>query len=745
MCGIFGYCNYSVAVPRRKILTTLVNGLRRLEYRGYDSAGLAVDGDSPTHPVVVRAVGTVDSLARAVDELTAGDDAALGGNPVLTSHVGIAHTRWATHGAPSVINSHPHASDPDNQFLVVHNGIITNFKPLKSMLTGKGAAFESDTDTEVIAKLAKYLYETVVSRDGGRLSFPRLVMHLMHELEGAFALLVRSTHFPNQVIACKRGSPLVVGLKPVSTATKIQVFQSSMLVPEHSPTAGAGGGNGAAPFKRRRIDRIDTNNPRDSDSPIIGGRAPSGVGGGVPLSRADSGPHASPPHHVFTEDEAEFFFSSDASALVEHTDKVLYLEDGDVVHVDNVGHMDLYNFRNSETEAHISSNRVVNTLKMELEQIMKGEYPHFMLKEIFEQTETITQTMRGRILAVTRGAAGMADVQLGGLHNRVSDIRRSTRMIFVACGTSYHSCLAARQVLEELAELPVSVELASDFLDRQTPIFRSDVCVFVSQSGETADTLEALQYVKTHQALTLGIVNTVGSSISRLTDCGVHLNAGAEIGVASTKVYTSQITVMVCMALFLSSDSRAKQDRRKEIFQGLVDLPDKVGECLQGLDAQMKALAERLKGSQSILLFGRGYQYATCLEAALKVKEVSYVHTEGIHAGELKHGPLALVDEDMPVILFANKDSTAPKVHNALNQVIARGGMSNMVIVCTEGDEDMACFADRAELVQVPATVDCLQCILSIIPMQLFSYHLAVARGHNVDNPRNLAKSVTVS
>jgi glutamine---fructose-6-phosphate transaminase (isomerizing) len=660
--------------------------------------------------------------------------------------------------------------------LVVHNGIITNFKPLKAMLKSRGAVFESDTDTEVIAKLSKYLYETVCSREGGKLTFPRLVMHLMHELDGAFALLVRSTHFPNEIIACRRGSPLVIGLKPVSTLTKVQVFRSSM--PMQSPVgAGAsatgrhpgltsprtaarspvvpgstadgvlGNGNGPA-AKRRRVDRIDTNNPRDFGSPRIAPmvqRSASNDTNGSGSRVSERVPSASPPHHVFTEDEAEFFFSSDASALVEHTDKVLYLEDGDVVHIDAVGHLDLYNFSNSETEAHISSNRAIKTLQLELEQIMKGEYPHFMLKEICEQTETITQTMRGRILAVTRGAEGLAEVQLGGLLNRVADIRRSTRMIFVACGTSYHSCLAARQVLEELAELPVSVELASDFLDRQTPIFRSDVCVFVSQSGETADTLEALNYVKAHQALTLGIVNTVGSSISRLTDCGVHLNAGAEIGVASTKVYTSQIIVMVCMALFLSSDSLAKQERRKQIFEGLINLPSKVEQCLKELDGQMKSLAERLKDSQSILVFGRGYQYATCLEAALKVKEVSYVHTEGIHAGELKHGPLALVDEDMPVILFANKDHTAPKVHNALNQVIARGGMSNMVIVCTKGDEDVLCFKDKAELIEVPETVDCLQCIVSIIPMQLFSYHLAVARGHNVDNPRNLAKSVTVA
>lgn len=739
MCGIFAYANYGIEVSRRKILSTLITGLRRLEYRGYDSAGLAVDGVSSACPVVVRSVGSVDSLAAAVDLLSMKSDSdqcagLLLDDPRLPSHVGIAHTRWATHGAPSVLNSHPHASDAENQFLVVHNGIITNFKPLKSMLVARGEKFVSDTDTEVIAKLAKFLYETVSTRDGGKLSFPRLVMHLIHELEGAFALIIRSTHFPNQLVACKRGSPLVIGLKPVSNATKVQVFQSSFDAgdPDSSMTfSDAFAINSDSAIKRRRIDNIGTTNPRDNGSPRLSGTF--------------SEPSASPPHTVMDKGESEFFCSSDASAIIEHTDKVLYLEDGDVAHIDDDGQMDLYNFNDRTTAANISSNRVIQTLDLELEEIMKGKYPHFMLKEIFEQPETITQTMSGRILSLTRGSDKISDVQLGGLLKHVSVIRRSTRMLFVACGTSYHACLAARQILEELAELPVSVELASDFLDRQTPIFRSDVCVFVSQSGETADTLEALQYVKAQHAVTVGIVNVVGSSIDRLTDCGVHLNAGAEIGVASTKVYTSQIIVMVCMALFISSDSRMKQGRRRQIFEELVRLPEKVDKCLKSVDAEMKALAERFKNNTSILLFGRGYQFATCLEAALKIKEVSYIHTEGIHAGELKHGPLALVDENMPVILFANRDSTAPKVHNALHQVTARGGMSNMVIVATEGDKDIACFADKARIVQVPQTVDCLQCILSILPMQLLSYHLAVARDLNVDQPRSLAKSVTVA
>lgn len=743
MCGIFGYANYGIAVERSKILSTLVTGLRRLEYRGYDSAGLAVDGPTPSEPVVVRAVGSVDALEKAVGEKTE-TDGALAENLRLANHVGIAHTRWATHGAPSTTNSHPHSSGPDNQFLVVHNGIITNFAPIKAMLKARGEQFVSDTDTEVIAKLAKFLYETMSSKDGGKLSFPRLVMHLMHELEGAFALLLRSTAFPNELVACKRGSPLVIGFKSGAPAN-VQVFHSSlesngdggrvtatmMVATPGDVQVGAGA---VEPFsKRRRVDTIDTSNPREFRRALSSSGPP-----------AEEHPEASPPRRVVEGDDAEFFCSSDASALIEHTDKVLYMEDNDLVHVDGEGQMDLYNFNDSDTHEHISSNRTIQTINLELEQIMKGKYPHFMMKEIFEQPETISQTMRGRILSGKPGMPNMSDVHLGGLLNKVAEIRRSARMIFVACGTSYHSCLAARQVLEELVELPVSVELASDFLDRQTPVFRSDVCVFVSQSGETADTLEALRYVKKHQALTMGVVNVVGSSISRLTDCGVHLNAGAEIGVASTKVYTSQIIVLVSMALFLSSDSRAKQKRRREIFEALAVLPSKVDQCLTALDDQMKALANRLRDNTSILLFGRGYQFATCLEGALKIKEVSYIHTEGIHAGELKHGPLALVDENMPVILFASKDNTAPKVQNALHQVTARGGMSNMVIVATIGDKEVARFSDRAELVEVPETVDCLQCIISIIPMQLLSYHLAVARGLNVDQPRSLAKSVTV-
>lgn len=697
MCGIFGYAHYGLAVDLHVVLEHLINGLRRLEYRGYDSAGLCVDANGPSDVAVIKSSGTVSRLAETVE-----DGKKVGGlihsNHSLDRHVGVAHTRWATHGAPSVSNSHPHVSDPTCQFVVVHNGIITNYKPLKESLMAKGYTFESETDTEVIAKLLRYLYETV-REDGLPPSFPRLVMHLMHAIEGAYALLLRSTAYPHELIACKQGSPLVLGLSSDSSSTvgQIHVRRTSL----------KGNGNGVGGT---------TPNNGVEPTPIVKGQIPD--------------------HPV------EYFFSSDSSALVEHTDRVVYLEDNDIAHVDDDGSLQVYHYSDNCAAKGIL-HRTIAKLDMEIEQLMKGKYPHFMLKEINEQPETLTQTMRGRVVGNTAKAPG--GVLLGGLQERAADIRRSTRIIFVACGTSFHACLAARQVMEELTELPVAIELASDFLDRKTPLFRSDVCVFVSQSGETADTLQALRYAKKHMALTVGVVNVVGSSIARMTDCGVHLNAGAEIGVASTKVYTSQIVCLVIIALQLSIDSVKKQARREAILKALLELPEKVEETLKLTDERMKYLAERFTSNSSILLFGRGYHYATCLEGALKIKEVSYIHTEGIHAGELKHGPLALVDENMPVILFANNDSCAPKLMNALHQVAARGGYTNLIIVGADtSGELLKQFSTAAELVTVPETVDCLQCILSIIPMQLLSYHLAVSRGLNVDQPRSLAKSVTV-
>lgn len=729
MCGIFGYANYFICVSHKHILNTLVTGLRRLEYRGYDSAGLAVDSTTPppAHPdtdpnpqpttaakhdvLVIKSVGSVNKLEASVAARL--DNPSVDHDIKLDRHVGVAHTRWATHGAPSTLNSHPHVSDPSAQFVVVHNGIITNYKPLKEMLMSKGMSFDSDTDTEVIAKLTKYLYETV-REDDKPLPFPRLIMNVMHQMDGAYALLIKSTAYPNQLIACKVGSPLVMGMKPSNHEEEIAVIRSS--ITDNAPKSTNGSHH---------------NGSHAANPNMIG--ATNGKAAPATTNGRDQ------PKNATT--EMEYFLSSDASAIVEHTDKVVYFEDNDLVHIDQTGELTMFSVGNFETTRAIASNRAIATLDMELEQIMKGSYPHFMLKEIFEQPESLTQTMRGRVIHGSMSereavVPGMADVHLGGLSQRIGDLRRSSRIIFVACGTSFHSCLAARQVMEELTELPVSIELASDFLDRQTPLFRSDVCVFVSQSGETADTLEALRYAKRCQALTVGIVNVVGSSIARLTDCGVHTNAGAEIGVASTKAYTSQIMVMVIIALQLSLDSRAKQMRRRQIHKAMIELPSLVKRTLSEMDDRMKTVAERLRENSSILLFGRGYQYATCLEGALKIKEVSYIHTEGIHAGELKHGPLALIDENMPVILFASHDACATKVQNALHQVLARGGFSNMIIVGTEGDAEIERYREKAELILVPKSVDCLQAVLNIIPMQLLSYHLAVARGLNVDQPR---------
>lgn len=425
----------------------------------------------------------------------------------------------------------------------------------------------------------------------------------------------------------------------------------------------------------------------------------------------------------------EYFIASDASAIIEHTKRVLYLEDDDIAHISE-GELHIHRLRRNDG---LSSMRSIETLEMELAEIMKGQFDSFMQKEIFEQPESVVNTMRGRVNFDTR------QVKLGGLTAFLATIRRCRRIVFCACGTSYHSCLATRAIFEELTEIPVSIELASDFLDRRTPIYRDDVCVFVSQSGETADSILALRYCLERGALCLGVVNTVGSTISRETHCGIHINAGPEIGVASTKAYTSQYIALVMMAVQLSEDRISMTERRNSIIDGLHDLPEQIRTIL----AQDKALQTLAHGTlakeRSLLIMGRGYQHATCLEGALKIKEICYMHSEGILAGELKHGPLALIDESMPVILIMTKDSLYPKVQTALMQVTARKGQP--IIICNDDDKDINA---SAKTIRVPRTVDCLQGLLTVIPLQILSYHLATAAGVDVDFPRNLAKSVTV-
>jgi len=412
---------------------------------------------------------------------------------------------------------------------------------------------------------------------------------------------------------------------------------------------------------------------------------------------------------------------------------VLYLEDDDIVHIAE-GELHIHRLRstNKDGARATPAQRNIETLEIELAEIMKGKFDHFMQKEIYEQPESVVNTMRGRV------NFDKSQITLGGLREYLPIIRRGRRIVFCACGTSYHSAVATRAIFEELTEIPVSVELASDFLDRKTPIFRDDVCVFVSQSGETADTILALRYCLERGALCVGVVNVVGSTMSRETHCGVHINAGPEIGVASTKAYTSQYIALLMVALQLSEDRISLTERRTQIIDGLHALPGQIRKVLEGDKSLQEFATGVLANQRSLLLMGRGYQYATCLEGALKIKEISYMHSEGILAGELKHGPLALIDENMPVIIVMTQDSLYPKVQSAFAQITAR--KAQPIVICNEGDEGIP---KGARTIRVPRTVDCLQGILNIIPLQLLSYHLAVKNGFDVDFPRNLAKSVT--
>ncbi|KAL2215678.1 glucosamine--fructose-6-phosphate aminotransferase [Thermoascus aurantiacus ATCC 26904] len=667
-------------------------GLSRLEYRGYDSAGLAIDGDKKNEVFAFKEVGNVAKLKELIAE----------SKPDLTktfeSHAGIAHTRWATHGPPSRLNCHPHRSDPNWEFSVVHNGIITNYKELKALLESKGFRFETETDTECIAKLAKYLYDQQPDID-----FTVLAKAVVKELQGAFGLLIKSIHYPHEIIAARKGSPLVIGVR---TTKKMKVDFVDVEYSEGALPAEQASQNVA-------IKKSATSLLAPPDKSL--------------LHRSQS--------RAFLSDDgipqpAEFFLSSDPSAIVEHTKKVLYLEDDDIAHI-HEGQLNIHRLTKDDGTSNV---RAIQTIELELQEIMKGKFDHFMQKEIFEQPESVVNTMRGRLDIANK------KVTLGGLRQYISTIRRCRRIIFIACGTSYHSCMAVRGVFEELTEIPIAVELASDFLDRQAPVFRDDTCVFVSQSGETADSLMALRYCLERGALTVGIVNVVGSSISLLTHCGVHINAGPEIGVASTKAYTSQFVAMVMFALSLSEDRASKQKRREEIMEGLAKISDQFREILK-LNDRIKEMCEKcFKNQKSLLLLGRGSQYATALEGALKIKEISYLHCEAVMSGELKHGVLALVDENLPIIMILTRDNIFAKSLNAYQQVVARGGRP--IVICNPDDPEF--HSSQTEKIEIPKTVDCLQGLLNVIPLQLIAYWLAVGEGLNVDFPRNLAKSVTV-
>ncbi|KAF8635455.1 hypothetical protein AX15_000432 [Amanita polypyramis BW_CC] len=698
MCGIFGYCSYLKEKRRQEILEILCAGLARQEYRGYDSAGLCIDGDKGG-VLFFKEVGKVAGLRKKIA------DSNIDFDKTTLAQVSIAHTRWATHGPPSEVNCHPVRSDPKSDFCVVHNGIVTNSAELRTVLQKRGFKFESETDSEAVAVLAKYIYDS----QGGnkRLTFSDLVKAVLKELEGSFAFVFKSSHFPNEVVTARRGSPLLVGVK---TDKKLKV---DFVDVEFSGQDDS-------------LDTLDSLQPKPPNALLAAPPANPKV------MRTQS--------RAFMSDDGlpqpiEFFIASDAAAIVEHTKRVLYLEDDDIAHISD-GELHIHRLRRkedgSQTPSQIATTRTIETLELEIAAIMKGKFDTFMQKEIYEQPESVVNTMRGRVNFDEN------KITLGGLRAYLPIIRRGRRIVFIACGTSYHSCIATRAIFEELTEIPVSIDIASDFLDRKTPIFRDDVCIFVSQSGETADVIMALRYALDRGALCVGIVNTVGSTISRDTHCGVHINAGPEVGVASTKAYTSQYVALLMVALQLSEDRISFTQRRNQIINGLHELPGMIKQVLKQ-DALLQQLAAEISHNKSLLLMGRGYQYATCLEGALKIKEISYMHSEGILAGELKHGPLALVDENMPVIIIMTQDSLYPKVQSAFAQITAR--KAQPIVLCNQGDESIPA---SVKTVRVPKTIDCLQGLLNVIPLQLLSYHLAVKNGCDVDFPRNLAKSVTV-
>ena len=614
MCGIVGYIGYREAYP------IVIKGLKRLEYRGYDSAGVMLyDGENLK---LSKTKGKVSDLeAKAATEIT------------TNGTIGMGHTRWATHGVPNDVNSHPHLSN-SGDLAIIHNGIIENYAPLKEELIKRGYVFHSDTDSEVLVNLI----EEIQKKENLKLG--KAVQVALNQVVGAYAIAVFDKKNPNEIVAARLGSPLAIG-----------------------------------------------------------------VG------------------------EGEYFIASDASPFIEYTSNAIYLEDGEMANIRLHKPMKVRKIKDDSIV-----DPYIQELQMNLEQIEKGGYDHFMLKEIYEQPNVIKDTYRGRL------HANEGLIQMAGVEDKLEKFLNADRIIIIACGTSWHAGLVAEYVFEEFARIPVEVEYASEFRYRNPIIGKKDVVIAISQSGETADTMAAIKLAKENGAFVFGVCNVVGSSISRESHAGAYTHAGPEIGVASTKAFTTQITVLTMIALRLA---KAKGTLSKSDFhqylQELEIIPEKVKEALQ-TNERTKEIAETFKDAHNCLYLGRGYNFPVALEGALKLKEISYIHAEGYPAAEMKHGPIALIDEQMPVVVIAPKQGHYDKIVSNIQEIKSRSG--RIIAVVTKGDTQVRELADY--VIEIPETSDALSPLITTIPLQLLSYHIAVMRGCNVDQPRNLAKSVTV-
>lgn len=611
MCGIVAYIGNQEAYP------IIIEGLRRLEYRGYDSAGVSVLNGKIT---TVKKKGKVQELVNAAE------------NVKLEGTVGIGHTRWATHGKPDDTNAHPHNSG-NERLSLIHNGIIENYATLKEALIELGHEFKSETDTEVLV----HLIEEYQNRHDNTLE--EAVRMALKKVVGAYAIVVFDKNDPNTIVGARKSSPLVLGIG-----------------------------------------------------------------------------------------DDEYFLASDASPIIKYTNKVVYLNDEEIVTVKRDGEFSIKTIDNEKQTPRIQE------LDLKIEELEKGGFDHFMLKEIFQQPTTIAESMRGRL------NADEGWVVVGGMQQFMKRIMNAKRITLVACGTSWHSALIAEYLFEELARIPTEVEYASEFRYRNPIVNNDDVVIALSQSGETADTLAALELAKDRGALIYGIVNVVGSSIARITHCGSYIHAGPEIGVASTKAFTSQLVVLTLMALNLGEKrGTITQSQYRKLLHGMEDIPRRVEKILE-LNDKIKYIASEIKDSNNALYLGRGYNFPIALEGALKLKEISYIHAEGYPAAEMKHGPIALIDENMPVIVIATNESAREKIVSNIQEVKARKG--KVIAIVVEGDKEIPQMADYA--IEIPSTEEPLTPLLSVIPLQLLSYHIAVMRECDVDQPRNLAKSVTV-